>query len=239
MKTDIKLKIGKNLEVLRKQRNLTQGDLAKALKSTQKSISSYECGRAAPKPELLEEILEYFGITYEILVRKNLEELSDAELYRLLFQSKSKQAVLAITVDADGNENTELVPVKAAAGYTKGYDDPEYIQQLPKFRLPWLPPGTYRAFEIEGFSMLPVEPGSVVIGKFTDPNPSQLKPGKPYIFVFEDGIVFKRMYPSEPMSTTYQKLTFVSDNPTYHPFERNVEEIREVWEAYKVISDLN
>ena len=41
-------------------------------------------------------------------------------------------------VDSKNRDNIELVPVKAKAGYTAGYNDPEFISSLPTFQLPFL-----------------------------------------------------------------------------------------------------
>src|SRR5690606_38332737 len=82
--------------------------------------------------------------------------------------------VLSITVDGDDKENIELVPIKASAGYLNGYADPEYIAELPKFSLPMFRQGTYRAFEIKGDSMLPLQSGSVVIAEYVE-NWSEIK----------------------------------------------------------------
>jgi len=65
----------------------------------------------------------------------------------------------------DNNENLiEVVPTKASAGYLAGYlagyDDLEYIEQLQKIKLPFLPTGKHRAFPIKGDSMLPMKDGS-------------------------------------------------------------------------------
>jgi hypothetical protein len=54
--------------------------------------------------------------------------------------------VLSISVDKEDNENIEMVPLKASAGYLNGYADPEYVAQLPKFYLPMFKQGTYRGF---------------------------------------------------------------------------------------------
>ena len=59
----------------------------------------------------------------------------------------------------------QFVPVKAAAGYLAGYADPEFVDELNTFTLPMLAPGTYRAFEIIGDSMLPTPSGSVIVGE--------------------------------------------------------------------------
>ena len=73
------------------------------------------------------------------------------------FISGSKLRVLSSTVDQNDNENIELVPLKAKAGYTNGYSDPDFISQLPTFQLPFLSKERkYRTFQIDGDSMYPI-----------------------------------------------------------------------------------
>ncbi len=238
MKDDaIKDQICENLVILREHKGLTQGDLAEILGSTQKSISSYERKRAFPKLDLLNAYLEYFNISYRDLARQDLSKLRTDELERLLSKKPNGAKVLAITVDHDDNENIELVPVKAAAGYAQGIGDPEYLRHLPRFRLPFLPAGTYRAFEIAGSSMLPVQPGAVVVGKFVE-SPDDIKKGEAYILVMEDGVVFKRVFHS-PYQEHEGDFLLVSDNPSYEPFEVEASNIQQIWQAYKIISDVS
>jgi transcriptional regulator with XRE-family HTH domain len=238
MKNDpIKDRICENLAVLREHKGLTQGELAKELGSTQKSISSYERKRAFPKLDLLHAYMEFFNISYRDLSTKDLKEMSREEIDRLLNKKGKGTEILAITVGPDGEENIELVPVKAAAGYSKGYADEEYIRQLPHFRLPFLPVGTYRAFEIDGASMLPIQPGSVVVGRRIE-GVEEVKKGDAYILVMEDGVVFKRVF--EPThEDKNHKLLLVSDNPAYEPFEVDVSDVQQIWKAYKVIGDMS
>ncbi len=238
MKKDeaIKLQICDNLIALREHKHLTQGDLAEILGSTQKSISSYERRRAFPKLEVLNAYLEYFNITYEDLSTQDLTTFTEQELDRLLNRNQGTQ-VLAITVDQEDNENIELVPVKAAAGYAQGHSDPEYLRGLPRFHLPFLPNGTYRAFEIEGSSMLPIQPGAVVVARYVE-SAEEIKKGDSYILVMDDGVVFKRVFPSVQQKVT-DNFLLVSDNPSYEPFQVDVSNVQQIWKAYKVISDVS
>ena len=73
----------------------------------------------------------------------------------------------------------KLVPTKAAAGYTNGFADPEYLQELPRLYVPNLSTGTHRAFEINGDSMLPMPSGSVIIGRYVDNWHDNQKQGLP------------------------------------------------------------
>jgi phage repressor protein C with HTH and peptisase S24 domain len=144
--------------------------------------------------------------------------------------------VLAITVDKEDNENIELVPVKAAAGYLSGFADPTYLKELNKFRLPFLPVGTYRAFEIKGDSMLPVQPGSIIVSEYVE-NWKQIKDGSTYIILSKhDGIVFKRVFNQVEENQT---LVLRSDNPSYPPYPIHIDEVLEIWKAVLNISHLN
>ena len=75
----------------------------------------------------------------------------------------NKRVLFPITVNEGNEDLIEIVPAQASAGYLLGYADPEYIEQLQKIKLPFLPTGTHRAFPIKGDSMLPVKDGSFVV----------------------------------------------------------------------------
>ena len=49
--------------------------------------------------------------------------------------------VVAITVDKDGDDNTELVPINAQAGYALQHNEAVFVQDLPRYRLPPLRTG--------------------------------------------------------------------------------------------------
>src|SRR5690606_11354077 len=124
----------------------------------------------------------------------------------------------------------------ASAGYLNGYADPEFIKELNRFRLPFLPVGTYRAFEIKGDSMLPLPSGSIVIGEYVD-KLADLKDGLTYVVVSKnDGIVYKRVFNEIEENGV---LTCRSDNPTYPAFEVPAQDILEIWKGVAHISHVN
>ena len=96
--------------------------------------------------------------------------------------------------------------------------------------------GDYRAFEIVGDSMMPTPSGSVIVGERVQ-NLDEVKTNHTYIVVSKtDGIVYKRILKNNRQKN---KLTLVSDNPTYQPYQVNAEDIMEVWQAQMVISKAN
>ena len=128
------------------------------------------------------------------------------------------------------------VPVKAAAGYLASYADTEFIDELNTFTLPMLSGGNYRAFEIIGDSMLPTPSGSIIVGEKIE-GPNDIKNSQAYIVVSRnEGIVYKRV---EKNNRAKNKLTLVSDNPQFQPYQVNAEDVVELWQAQMVISKIS
>ena len=226
--------ISSNIKYLRKRKGLTQGDLAERIGIKRSLVGAYEEGRADPRIENLKKLSKYFDIDVDILISKDLSKLTDAQLATLKQKDAKGLRVLSITVDADDHENIHLVPQRAAAGYLNGYSDPEYVAELPKFKLPMLPDNaSYRAFEITGDSMLPIEPGTVVVGEYIE-KLDEVKNGKTYVLVTKkEGIVFKRVFNYVKENG---KLFLSSDNKAYSPYELQAEELIEIWVAKAFIS---
>jgi transcriptional regulator with XRE-family HTH domain len=232
--------IATNMKFLRKAKNWTQNDLAEELAIKRSLIGAYEESRARPTYEVLYDLSKLFKYSIDELITKDLRQMEKVPLFteeQLGPDVTGKNLrVLAITVDEEQKENIEMIPVKAAAGYLNGYADPTFIKELNKFRLPFLPVGTYRAFEIKGDSMLPVLPGSVIVGEYVD-NWKHIKDGHTYIILSKhDGIVFKRVFNQVEENGT---LILRSDNTSYPAYAIKVDEVLEVWKAAVNISYMN
>jgi phage repressor protein C with HTH and peptisase S24 domain len=142
--------------------------------------------------------------------------------------------VLATTVDSKNEENIELVSEKAKAGYSTGFADPEFIKELPVFRLPFLSrQKKYRTFQLNGDSMLPIPDGSYVTGEFVQ-DWNTIISGHGYIVLtMDEGIVFKI---AENLLETEHILRLFSLNPIYEPFDVQAGEIKEIWKFVNYIS---
>ncbi len=227
--------VNENVKELRKRHGSTQQEFADLLEIKRANVGAYEEGRAKPSYELLIKLSDLFDINLDTLITKDISKLSEEQLklHGRFDATGKKLRVLSITVDQEDNENIEFVPVKASAGYLDGYSDPEFIQDLPRFNIPILPTGTYRAFEIKGDSMLPLQPGSIVIGEYVE-NWEDLKDGHAYIILSkDDGVVYKRVFNHNEKDAT---IICQSDNPSYPPFEIHGKDILEIWKAKLFIS---
>ena len=243
--------INTNLKFWRRELALTQAQMADRLGIKRSLVGAYEEGRAEPRLSTLVNMARLFGISLDQLVTTDFSKKKNAKAAASMRQlvpvadgdddeptepspAGGKLRILALTVDKDQNENIEWVPQKAAAGYLNGYADPEYLEVLPKFRLPMLPStGTYRAFEISGDSMLPIASGTVIVGRYVD-EWQTLKDGTPCIVVSNrDGIVFKRVYNKLRQNSMF---ALHSDNQQYSPYDINAKDVLEIWEAKSYIS---
>lgn len=224
-------RISENIKAIRKQLKLTQEQFGTKLNIKRSLVGAYEEGRAEPRLELLQKMASLVDISVDRIISQDLnhQQLSEPKSHDY---SRGRE-VLVISVDNEKKENIELVPQKAAAGYLNGYADPEYVKELPRFKLPFLNNGTYRAFEISGDSMLPILPGTIIIGEYVD-NLKQLKNGKTYVLVTNrEGIVYKRVFNYLDESG---KLFLVSDNRQYAPFQIDGEDVVEAWAAKAYVS---
>src|SRR6201992_1587763 len=221
--------IPSNIKFLRKKKGLTQQQFADQIGIKRSLVGAYEEERAEPKYELLKKIALFFDISVDDFINETINE-------KWAPKPKGDPAnlrILSISVDKDYNENIEMVPMKASAGYLNGYADPEYVAQLPKLYLPMFKSGTYRGFEIKGDSMLPLTSGTTIIGEYVE-NWSDVKPSETYVIISKsEGVVYKRIGNKFKDS---KKLKLVSDNPVYEPYEINGEDILEIWKAKAYIS---
>ena len=231
--------IGENIRHLRKSKGLTQGELAQKIGVNRAMIGSYEENRAVPKLSVLQNLANYFSITIDEMINKKQWEPSNTEPYETQISTYAKGKNLRILSTVVNQENKELittVPVQAAAGYTKGYADPDFVEELPHFSLPLVELSkekTYRVFQIKGDSMEPVKSGSYIICEYVT-NWENIYEGKPYIIITKDeGIVYKRIFKDPNHSG---QIMLKSDNPDYEPYEIKLEGVFEIWKALGYIS---
>ena len=215
--------IAKNIKHLRSLKKLSQEGLAEELHITRSRIGSYEENRSSPTIEVLIKLSDYFRIPIDILLRNDLTKSKDASFIEI----GNQRVLFPITVDTENEDLIEVVPIKASAGYLSGYDDPEYIEQLQKIKLPFLPTGKHRAFPIKGDSMLPMKDGSFVIGRFVEDR-SEIKTGRTYVLVtLNDGMVYKRIMNNIDYNNS---LLLMSDNKKYNEYSVPINEVLEIWE---------
>lgn len=228
-----------NIKLLRKRKKLTQDEVAERLQMKRSTLSGYENRVAQPGLDILLLFSTYYCIAIDTLLKVDLSKLSETQLRQLehgedVFLRGGNLRILASTVDPHNQENIELVPVKAQAGYTNGFADPEYISELEVFQLPFLSgEKKYRTFQLQGDSMLPIPEKAWVTGEYVL-DWKELRTGEAcVVLTMDDGIVFKII---ENRIEKDGKVILYSLNPLYEPYEIPVSEIREIWKFIHFIS---
>jgi transcriptional regulator with XRE-family HTH domain len=231
--------LSSNIKFLRKRKRLTQSGLAELLGINRSGVNNYENGSVVPPVHVLIALSDLFHISIDTLLRINFSKLRESQLYLIengsdVFVKGNELRVLATTVNSLNQENIELVSIRAKAGYTTGYFDPEYIAGLPVFQLPFLSKEKkYRTFQISGDSMLPVPDNSWVTGEYVQ-DLSDIKDNGFYIVLtLDEGIVFKRV---KNELKTKGTLQMISTNPEYTPYDLPLSEVREVWKFVHYIT---
>ncbi len=231
--------IGINLKLLRKRLGKSQEEVAHDLNLTRSSYSGYENNVAQPNLDSLILFSDYYRVSIDDLVRQDLENYKDADWEKIdkgLSVDVNGQSLRILTTQVDENNGDviEMIPMKASAGYTAGYADPDYIKVLPTFHLPFLSKDRkYRSFPIKGDSMLPVVEGSYVVAEFIQ-NWMSIRSGTPCIVVTKDeGIVFKVVH---NLLTSEQSFQLCSTNTFYEPYLVHANDILEIWKFVNYIS---
>ena len=142
--------------------------------------------------------------------------------------------VLAITVDKDGNDNLELVPIHAQAGYAVQHNEAVFVQDLPRYRVPGFEHGKYRAFEVAGDSMEPtLNHRDIVVCSYVD-NWRLLVPDNMYVVVTTESVMLKRI--RHRITDLDSEVLLHSDNSHRRPYPLDVADITELWRVRGYLS---
>lgn len=250
---------GELIGYLRRKKGFKQAEIAEKVGIKPATWSDYERGKTEPNFSVLKKISELFEVGTDVLLGnsvKNVQVIGSPWINKNEAKSTAKstgnstanvrepeiQALnripKVVTVAEDGKDNVVMVPLRARAGYLAGYEDPEYIQTLPTFRLPGFNVGTFRAFEIYGHSMVPTfQESDIIMSRFVE-NFNEIRDDRVYIIVSKrEGVVAKRVINRVKIEG---KLILNSDNQRhpgeYPPLVVEPEDILEIWYAVAFFS---
>ena len=215
-------RISSNLKVLRELKKLSQEQMAEQLNITRARLGAYEEGRNEPPIDIILRISDYFKISIDALLKGDFNKTDPSSILRI----GRNRLLFPVVIDKNGRDVIEVVPIRARAGYLNGFSDPEFIDELPRMSLPFIPAGKHRAFAIKGDSMPPLKEGSYVVGKYVE-EPDAIRDGNTYVILTKnDGIVYKRVQ----VSKNKDYFTFISDNKEYQPYKVKPDDVLEMWE---------
>ncbi len=169
------------------------------------------------------EMLKSEGAT-EVIKKPPVEIIAPIKV-----EGRSLMPKVIVLKDEDvEEERIPLVPVMAQAGYLQGYDDPQYIKELPMYNLPGMRNGTFRIFQVEGLSMYPtLQSGSYVVGQFVE-DWEHISDNRIYVVVSTEGVIVKRVL---NRIEKYGSLYCKSDNRVFPHINVRLKDVKEIWEC--------
>ena len=169
------------------------------------------------------EMLKSEGAT-EVIKTPRVEVIAPIKV-----EGRSLMPKVIVLKDEDvEEERIPLVPVRAQAGYLQGYDDPQYIKELPMYNLPGMRNGTFRIFQVEGLSMYPtLQSGSYVVGQFVE-DWEHISDNRIYVVVSTEGVIVKRVL---NRIEKYGSLYCKSDNRVFPHINVRLKDVKEIWEC--------
>ena len=210
---------------IREDLGFTQTDFAQLVGAGSSTVD-IERGKVKLSGLVVKELYKQFGINPAWLFgeseHKKVKNLNASTMPRV------------ITLNPEGIENIVLVSQKAAAGYGQNIEDANWLADLPQFQIP-LPEfrnASFRGFEVQGDSMLPlVNDKSWVICSAVE-NLNAIKNNDIYVVVEEESIRLKVVQKDDKN----KKLTLISLNPEYANAEVLYVNIVEIWHFHSQLN---
>ena len=75
--------LGEKIYKLRKEKNMSQEELAAQLTVSRQAISKWELGEAVPDTENIVQLSEFFGVTTDYLLKEQIEKSEDVKIYTI------------------------------------------------------------------------------------------------------------------------------------------------------------
>ena len=96
---ELKIIIGENLAALRKEKKLTQAELAEQFNYTDKAVSKWEKGETSPDIETLYALCEFYGVTIDYLTHPGSKQEKEEYVVKdSNFYSKVWQTALTVSI---------------------------------------------------------------------------------------------------------------------------------------------
>lgn len=246
------LSINERIKLIMDRQGLGDKALAGAMGLTRGRVSQIFKAGVWDNMKQLKVVADFLGYPVAYLISGKEEDLIDTEVeFTPTVVSDSAVAAyldgknirpITVTVSPSGQELVTYVPVKAQAGYMKGYGDPHFIEHLPAFTLPGVvKDATFRMFEVDGDSMLQLgnkglRNGEIVIARYVE-DIFDMKDNRVYVVISTEGTAIKRVI-NRLRDKDTPCLVMASDNKNgQHPnYILKPKQIKEVWEAKRYIS---
>ena len=213
-------KISEFLKAYRKEKGLTQAEMAASIGVSPRAYQDYENTGIVKKADILIKIQSILGIDEYDLLNNNMQNIAEYKNAKNFRKPKIE--------DNPETEGIIYVPISAQAGYTLHHLNPTFVSSLQKIFIPGMPyrGPRFRIFEVDGESMEPtLKQGYHVLTEIVQPEfYHQVANYYIYVVVTEDRIMIKRLF------FRNDEFVAISDNEDFFPqFVLKLQEVKELW----------
>ncbi len=223
--------IGKNIKKIRAVKKLNQTQFASLFNLKRTSVGAYEEGRAEPKINTLIKIANYFSLSINTLLTKeltvnNLSQFDEVGERKVESSPKSKK----------NNGSTPFINRNNSLNYTNHYKELNFIQNLPSVSLPIKVNITSRSFEHTGDAMvnnnIGIKDGDIIVGLIvSEQSWEKIALDNLFIVILQNRIVLRRV-----KGVSNSHITLSPDNNSYKTETTLLTDIHELWKVIGVYS---
>lgn len=221
--------IGKNIRKIRTVKKLSQASFAELFNLARPSVGAYEEERSEPKLETVIQIANYFGISIDSLLTKELT-INDLFNFNVHFEENVKEITAKEKkLELDTNFiKSVLVPGDKQIEYIVHINNRDFVSTLPKILIPKYHDKSIRAFELTSDDMHDnfhgINRGDMVFGRKMS-TPYDFVKGNLYVIINNERIIIRRAKPQSEF------LILIPDNANFDSTEIKKGDIIEAWEV--------
>lgn len=237
-----------NIKELRLLLGLSQQDLSDKTAIPRGRINAWEQRGTTPKLEDYRILVDFFNKNGINVTTQKFEyeavEIPMVAEDSAIYTSKSGNVFTELS-DGKFLMTIPLVEPYAYGGYLSGYNDNDYLEELPKFSLivEKHHRGLYRAFQVRGDSMdddskNSICSGDIAVGRSVDKtywtSKFHLHKWEDYIIVHKEGILIKRISQHNVENGIIICHSLNPDKESYPDFTLHLEDIYELYNVVEV-----
>lgn len=227
--------IGQNIQKIRQVKKISQANFAALFDLARPSIGAYEEGRSEPKIETLIQIANYFRISIDVLLTR---ELTVSEIYSfgLLNKKLNKAHQLSDGKRSHKSPTISLIQTDNYLNYIVNLNNSDFIQNLPEISVPIKNKGQkYIAVEMSGSEMeyhqQGIHPGDILVGEQIGLENLSDHVNKVLAIVHKSNLTTRRL-----SSVSKGNVILISDDSNYPELKIPRDECYEAWLILSVYS---
>ncbi|SFU70951.1 DNA-binding transcriptional regulator, XRE-family HTH domain [Pustulibacterium marinum] len=212
---------GKNIRKIRNVKNMSQQAFADVFDLKRGTLGAYEEGRSEPKIDTLLKIANYFSITVDDLLTK---ELTVNKLLKF-------QGDLSLNVEEKLKEKFKSIPCiteRNEADFLNNFENPEFMETLPCLQLPLHTQKEFLGYTVQNLEMTDHDhglfPKDVVIGELIPKDVFKKIPnGSIVVVIANQKVILRRFY------LTDKKVILRADHKSIEDITLSLKDIQMLW----------